>query len=102
MIIGSLIIALCEELDLGDTSFSFCSNASSTVRKQSYYFNHIADSAAKVTVDGTDDQSHVFQSVIIGDQGPYIPFPSHSILTPFGPTAWMLMLDCRCGYYNSR
>ncbi|KAI0003344.1 hypothetical protein BJV74DRAFT_876259 [Russula compacta] len=27
--------------------------------------------------------------------GDYIPFPSHSILTPIGPKAWILMLDCR-------
>ncbi|KAI0274421.1 hypothetical protein BGY98DRAFT_1090604 [Russula aff. rugulosa BPL654] len=34
-------------------------------------------------------------SLVLGNQGPFVPFPSHSFLTPFGPTAWILMLDCR-------
>jgi hypothetical protein len=35
------------------------------------------------------------KSTVIGVRGEYIPYPSHSLLTPIGPTAWMLMLDCR-------
>ena len=37
----------------------------------------------------------MFKSTIIGLKGEYIPYPSHSVLTPIGPTAWVLMLDCR-------
>ena len=99
---GSRSIVLRKVLDLGDTSSFSCFNVSSMVRKQSYHFNRRADSAAKGTVDGIDDRSHVFKSVIIGAQGPYVPFPSHSFLTPIGPTAWVLMLDCRCVDHDSR
>jgi len=35
------------------------------------------------------------KSTLIGGQGAYLPYPSHSILTPIGPTVWLLMLDCR-------
>jgi len=42
------------------------------------------------------------KSLIIGGPGPYVPYPSHSFLTPIGPTAWLLMLDCRCvDFYGS-
>jgi hypothetical protein len=99
---GSLSPVLLEESDLEDTSFSSCSNVSSTVRKQINFFNYGADSAAKVYVDGTDDRSHFFKSVVTGGRGTYVPFPSHSFLTPIGPTAWVLMLDCRCVDYNLR
>jgi hypothetical protein len=95
-------MVLCEESDPGDTSSSSCSNASSMVRKQSYCFDHTADNVVKATVDGINDRSHFFKSVVIGGPGPYLPFPSHSFLTPIGPTAWVLMLDCRCVDYNSR
>ena len=94
-------INLCEELDLGHTSSSSCSSASSAVRKYIYQFNHKADTPKKVPVDGTDDRSHVFKSALIGAKGPFVDYPSHSILSPIGPTAWILMLDCRCVDYNS-
>lgn len=57
----------------------------------------IHDSAALVSVDGVDDRPgvHPVKSLIIGGPGAYVPFPSHSFLTPIGPTAWLLMLDCR-------
>ncbi|KAI0274398.1 hypothetical protein BGY98DRAFT_993844 [Russula aff. rugulosa BPL654] len=81
--------------DPGDISSTFYFNASSTVRKQNCHSNRIADSTTLVTVDGTDDRAHVFQSLIIGGPGTYVPFPSHSFLAPIGATAWILMLDCR-------
>jgi hypothetical protein len=99
---GSLSIALCKESDPGDISSTFYFNASSTVRKQNCHSNRIADSTTLVTVDGTDDRAHVFQSLIIGGPGTYVPFPSHSFLAPIGATAWILMLDCRWVNYNSR
>jgi hypothetical protein len=99
---GGLSIALRKESDPGDISSSFYFNASSTVRKQNCHPNHIADSTAKVTVDGVDDRAHVFKSVIIGGPGAYVPYPSHSFLAPIGSTAWILMLDCRWVNYNSR
>ncbi len=99
---GIFLIVLREESDLEDTSSSSCSSASSTVRRWRFYFNHIADSALIVIIDGTNDRSHVFKSIVIGVPGPFIRFPSHSFLTPIGPAAWILMLDCRCVDYNSR
>ncbi len=93
--IGSHSFVLHDESDLEDTSSTSCSNALLTVRKRNCHFNHIADSATKVDVDGTDDRAHVFKSAIIGSPGPYVRFPSHSFLAPIGSTAWILMLDCR-------
>ncbi|KAG7092398.1 hypothetical protein E1B28_008755 [Marasmius oreades] len=50
-----------------------------------------------VDLDGSDDRpgAHVNQSVIIGDQGPYVRLPSHSFLTYLGPKCYILLLDCR-------
>jgi hypothetical protein len=89
-------------LALGDT-FSFsCSNASSTVREKGYPRTSLAHSAVPVSLDGLDDQlgAHPIKSLIIGGQGTYVPFPSHSLLTPVGPTVWVLMLDCRRVKHN--
>lgn len=47
-------------------------------------------------VDGKDDRRHSNESLVIGGNGPYIPFPSHSFLASMGPKTWMLLLDCRC------
>lgn len=49
-------------------------------------------------VDGTDPRpgSHLMKSMIIGDKnGPWIPFPSHSILVYLGPKVSLLAIDCR-------
>lgn len=49
------------------------------------------------TVDGTlvEPGKHTFKSTIIGEDGPYIPFPSHSSLHWYGARTYLLMLDCR-------
>ncbi|OWT39249.1 plasma membrane protein [Cryptococcus neoformans Bt1] len=40
--------------------------------------------------------THVIKSLIIGDKnGPWIPFPSHSLLVYLGPKVTLLALDCR-------
>ncbi|KIY51015.1 hypothetical protein FISHEDRAFT_37727 [Fistulina hepatica ATCC 64428] len=48
-------------------------------------------------VDGRSDapSAHVFRSTIIGSPGPYMPYPSHSILTYLGPQTQILLVDCR-------
>jgi len=48
-------------------------------------------------VDGVDDRPgrHLYKSLIIGADGPYVPFPSHSFLSYFGPQVYILLLDCR-------
>ncbi|OCF33366.1 plasma membrane protein [Kwoniella heveanensis BCC8398] len=48
--------------------------------------------------DGTDPRpgTHTLRSMIIGDKpGPWIPFPSHSLLVYLGPKVHLLALDCR-------
>jgi hypothetical protein len=48
-------------------------------------------------VDGTNPTvgTHVLKSMIIGEPGAWIPFPSHSLLVYLGPKVEMLALDCR-------
>ncbi|KAJ3537495.1 hypothetical protein NM688_g6678 [Phlebia brevispora] len=53
------------------------------------------DAPAKVEVDGHDAARHPFRSIIIGAEGPFVHFPSHSFLTYMGPKVYMLLLDCR-------
>ncbi|KAJ7632470.1 hypothetical protein FB45DRAFT_978232 [Roridomyces roridus] len=47
-------------------------------------------------VDGVDDRPgrHFTRSLITGvSNGPYVPFPSHSLLGYMGPDTWILLLD---------
>ena len=48
-------------------------------------------------VDGTDPTigKHWVKSMIIGQPGAWIPFPSHSLLVYLGPKVVLLALDCR-------
>ena len=46
-------------------------------------------------VDGRDAAQHPFKSVVIGGDGPYVPFPSHLFVSYLGPQVHMLLLDCR-------
>lgn len=40
--------------------------------------------------------THAIKSLVIGDKnGPWIPFPSHSLLVYLGPKVTLLALDCR-------
>lgn len=47
--------------------------------------------------DNLDDRAgkHMFKSLILGAQGPYVGLPSHSFLSYLGPDVHILMLDCR-------
>ncbi|KAG1877803.1 hypothetical protein DFJ58DRAFT_752768 [Suillus subalutaceus] len=47
--------------------------------------------------DKLDDRTgmHMFKSLILGAQGPYVGLPSHSFLSYLGPDVHILMLDCR-------
>ncbi|KAG8822418.1 hypothetical protein FRC19_006026 [Serendipita sp. 401] len=62
-----------------------------------YFFFLLFQCFTVDTVDGTlvEPGQHTFKSMIIGEDGPYIPFPSHSSLHWFGAKTWLLMLDCR-------
>lgn len=48
-------------------------------------------------LDGLSDApgKHVYQSLVLGQVGPYIRLPSHSFLVNMGPQTSLLMLDCR-------
>lgn len=47
--------------------------------------------------DGTSPapNTHPSKSCIIGGEGAWIPFPSHSFLSYLGPRVYILLLDCR-------
>ena len=47
--------------------------------------------------DGTSPlpNTHPMKSVIIGGEGAWVPFPSHSFLSYLGPQVYILLLDCR-------
>ncbi|KZT74001.1 hypothetical protein DAEQUDRAFT_720843 [Daedalea quercina L-15889] len=66
-----------------------------TIGSRGYFFFLLFQCFINVDVDGRDDRRHPFQSLIIGADGPFVPFPSHSFLTYLGPQVWMLLLDCR-------
>ena len=85
-------------LDRVDTSSFFCFNALSTVCNASCPFLFASDHfTATADVDGVKDGPgmHLYRSLIIGGDGTYVPFKSHSFLTYLGPKAYMLLLDCR-------
>lgn len=48
-------------------------------------------------IDGTSPtpNTHPSKSCIIGGEGPWVPFPSHSFLSYLGPRVYILLLDCR-------
>ncbi|PPQ81212.1 hypothetical protein CVT25_015736 [Psilocybe cyanescens] len=62
-----------------------------------YFFFLLFQCFINIEVDGVQDTpgKHVYKSLIIGEPGPYIRFPSHSFLPRFGPKVYMLLLDCR-------
>ncbi|TDL27575.1 hypothetical protein BD410DRAFT_812553 [Rickenella mellea] len=67
------------------------------IGSRGYFFYLLFQCFINVGVDGLDDRpgKHSNKSIIIGGDGPFIPFPSHSFLTYLGPQCSMLLLDCR-------
>ncbi|TFY69275.1 hypothetical protein EVG20_g3222 [Dentipellis fragilis] len=68
-----------------------------TIGSRGYFFFLLFQCFINDELDGIADSpgAHASKSLVIGAQGPYVPFPSHSFLSYLGPTSWMLMLDCR-------
>ncbi|KAI0948563.1 hypothetical protein AcV7_009271 [Taiwanofungus camphoratus] len=66
-----------------------------TIGSRGYFFFLLFQCFVNVEIDGRDDRRHPFKSLIIGGDGPFVPYPSHSFLTYLGPQAYMLLLDCR-------
>ncbi|CCM03699.1 uncharacterized protein FIBRA_05845 [Fibroporia radiculosa] len=77
-------------------TFTFSSSsASSAVRPSAISNFSFLSSFTVADVDGRDGRAHPFKSHVLGARGPFIPYPSHSIVTYLGPEVWMLLLDCR-------
>ncbi|THH08214.1 hypothetical protein EW145_g2858 [Phellinidium pouzarii] len=67
------------------------SSVFSTIGSRGYFFFLLFQCFINVDVDGIDDRpgAHSNKSIIIGQRGPYVPFPSHSFLTYLGPNCSM-------------
>jgi hypothetical protein len=78
-------------------SFSYYSNVSLIVSDFSLFFTPVPHKRIIADVDGLSDapEKHVYQSLVLGQMGPYIPMPSHSFVVNMGPQQALLMLDCR-------
>ncbi|OBZ75883.1 hypothetical protein A0H81_04778 [Grifola frondosa] len=66
-----------------------------TIGSRGYFFFLLFQCFINVEIDGKDDRRHPFKSLIIGGDGPFVPFPSHSFLSWLGPHVYILLLDCR-------
>ncbi|KAJ7738523.1 hypothetical protein DFH07DRAFT_84470 [Mycena maculata] len=68
-----------------------------TIGSRGYFFFLLFQCFINVDIDGLDDRpgKHSNRSLILGVNGPYIPFPSHSFLGYMGPQTYILLLDCR-------
>ncbi|WVR08312.1 hypothetical protein IAU60_005365 [Kwoniella sp. DSM 27419] len=70
----------------------------SFVGSRGYFWFLIFQLFVSDKVDGVDPRpgTHTLRSMIVGDKpGPWIPFPSHSLLVYLGPKVTLLALDCR-------
>ncbi|KAI0806950.1 hypothetical protein C8Q74DRAFT_1312933 [Fomes fomentarius] len=65
------------------------------IGSRGYFYFLLFQCFINVDVDGRDDRRHPFKSLIIGGDGPFIPYPSHSFLSWLGPHVQILLLDCR-------
>lgn len=81
----------------GATSFSSFSNVSSMVYPFPLRVMFLPLIRPVVDIDGTQDApgKHIYQSLIIGEPGPYVRLPSHSFLARLGPQVYIILLDCR-------
>ncbi|PCH38463.1 hypothetical protein WOLCODRAFT_66563 [Wolfiporia cocos MD-104 SS10] len=66
-----------------------------TIGARGYFFFLLFQCFINVDVDGRDDKHHPFKSLVIGADGPFVKFPSHSFVSYLGPQIYMLLLDCR-------
>lgn len=67
----------------------------SWIGSRGYFFFLLFQCFINVEVDGRDAARHPFKSVVIGGDGPFVPYPSHSFVSYLGPQVYMLLLDCR-------
>jgi len=68
----------------------------STIGSRGYFFFLLFQQFTVDAVDGTvRGAPHPNRALILGADGPWIPYPSHSLLAYLGPKVYMLLLDCR-------
>lgn len=67
-----------------------------TIGSRGYFFFLLFQQFTVDAVDGTARGApHPNRALILGADGPWIPHPSHSLLTYLGPKVYVLLLDCR-------
>ncbi|PPQ73897.1 hypothetical protein CVT26_011729, partial [Gymnopilus dilepis] len=78
-----------EEPDIHDLAIS------SRIGARGYFYFLLFQCFINVEIDGISDApgKHVYQSVVIGEMGPYVRLRSHSFLPRLGPRVYMLLLD---------
>ncbi|KAJ8597901.1 hypothetical protein M405DRAFT_1808 [Rhizopogon salebrosus TDB-379] len=94
------MLNMCDDHDLIDGFGSYPEDLQqSPIFKQigarGYFFYLLFQCFIHPHFDGLDDGKHIFKSLILGGQGPYVGLPSHSFLSYMGPQVRILMLDCR-------
>ncbi|KAH8833526.1 hypothetical protein DL96DRAFT_1456583 [Flagelloscypha sp. PMI_526] len=91
---------MCDDHDLIDGFGSYPEDMQiapvfRAIGSRGYFFFLLFQCFINPEVDGVDDMKHSTPSLIIGGDGPYVPFPSHSFLAYLGPKTRILLLDCR-------
>ncbi|KAF9533418.1 hypothetical protein CPB83DRAFT_845226 [Crepidotus variabilis] len=96
------MLNMCDDHDLIDGFGSYPDDLQSSpvfrqIGARGYFFFLLFQCFISVEIDGASDApgKHVYQSLVLGDPGPYVRFPSHSFLSRLGPQVYMLLLDCR-------
>ncbi|KAF9566336.1 hypothetical protein CPC08DRAFT_628649 [Agrocybe pediades] len=96
------MLNMCDDHDLIDGFGSYPDDLQRApvfrqIGARGYFFFLLFQCFINVEKDGveTGPGRHVYQSLIIGEPGPYVRLPSHSFLSKLGPKVYMLLLDCR-------
>ncbi|TFK27403.1 plasma membrane protein [Coprinopsis marcescibilis] len=97
------MLNMCDDHDLIDGFGSYPDDLQMApvfraVGSRGYFYFLLFQCFINPEVDGFSDVpgGHFYISLVIGpENGPFIPYPSHSSLSRMGPKEWILMLDCR-------
>ncbi|KAF9484877.1 hypothetical protein BDN70DRAFT_871851, partial [Pholiota conissans] len=96
------MLNMCDDHDLIDGFGSYPDDLQRApvfrqIGARGYFFFLLFQCFIHVEVDGLSDApgKHIYKSLILGEPGPYVRFPSHSFLSRLGPKVYILLLDCR-------
>lgn len=96
------MLNMCDDHDLIDGFGSYAEEFQQSpvfkhIGVRGYFFYLLFQCFINPLYDNLDDRTgkHMFKSLILGAQGPYVGLPSHSFLSYLGPDVYILMLDCR-------